>query len=148
MQLIVTFNNREILPEINELVAIMWKKDVNFSKVGNAASFKKCTSFTLSWDKWLDDKRWLGHNKFKEYIYFTFLDKEKNFKGIEVEVADDAILVDKRAFLKAAIYIAEKADGKISNDGIAWMTPEEFSEMNNETLKYSFEEAAEASLSS
>lgn len=147
MKKYIMVSTRKALPRTFELASIMWEKDISLSRSGDAIDLKNCTTLALSWDKWINDKRWSGKTKSSELIYFEIPKKIDKFTNpITIEIADDAVLVDKRAFLKAAIYIAEKAYGKISDDGITWMTPEEYSEMNKETLKYSFEEAAEASL--
>jgi hypothetical protein len=47
-------------PNKNQLVSAMWNKNANFSIVAFNSNLSECDLFTLSWDKWLDDKRWRG----------------------------------------------------------------------------------------
>lgn len=149
MKVYILVNNRKNLPEFDELVAAMWERGISFSRLGDSASFKKCTVAELSWDKWISDSRWSGKGKPHEFIEFRLPKKINNYaNSISIEVADDALPVDKRAFHKAALYIAERADGKISTDKNVWMTPEEYLEEVKRYMQYTFQEAAEESLRS
>lgn len=57
------------------------------------------TFLTLSWDKWLDDERWMGHPKFKEYLYFE-IESINNEQQLSIEIDEDACFVDFRAYIK------------------------------------------------
>lgn len=124
----------------------MWRKDINFSKIGNSVFFKKCTLLVLSWDKWLDDPRWNATSKWREYISFE-LPKIANDSGqlMTIEMDDEALLVDKRAFYKATIYIAQLTQGEISEDNIKWLSPQQYAETLEKYLTISFDEAVELS---
>lgn len=148
MKIFIKYNNNDCLPDIVDLVGVMWKENINFSKVADATSFSECTTLSLAWDKWLDDERWISHPKFKEYIYFDLKRKHAAvFNKMSMEIDDEAIEVDKRAFYKAVVYIAEITQGKISLDGISWLDSKDYAENIKEYLKLSFEQANELSLS-
>lgn len=146
MKIHVMIGNRENIPEVKELVSTMWENNINFSKAGDAPQLKNCTTLSICWDKWVDDKRWSNHPKFKEYIYFDLLGELDKQELIIIEIADDAVFVDRRAFLKAAYFIAKKTNGKISANKQLWATPEEFLVKNIDILNISFKDAIEASL--
>lgn len=148
MKLFINYKKKNSLPDIADLVTNMWKEGISFSKATDAVSFRDCTTLSLAWDKWLDDKRWVSHPKFKEYIYFDLTTKERGLSHMMLlEIDDDATAIDKRAFYKAAIYIAEKIQGEISVDEIIWLESKDYAETVKEYLKLSFEEAVELSLS-
>lgn len=144
MKLFLLVKSRKALPTTFDLARIMWEEGISLSRWGDAIDLKNCTTLGLSWAKWEDDKRWREHQKSNEMIYFELPKKVKG-NPITIEIADDAPLVDKRAAYKAAIYIAEKAEGKISEDGKEWLTPDKYSELVDDYLKYTFKEAAELS---
>lgn len=146
MKVCVNLSNRSALPEINELAEAMWSKGVSFSHAGDNSRFKFCNTLALSWDKWIDDIRWSMHPKSKEYVYFELKDREKQSLMIVIEVDDRAILIDKLATYKAALYIAEKCNGEISADGVMWYTPEEYKDIAEVFLRYNFNQAVEESL--
>ncbi len=146
MKMYVTVNDRQKLPELNELIAAMWEENVSFSKAGDAFRFSDYTTLALCWDKWVDDPRWSNHHKYKEYIYFELPVKLGCSAPITIEMADDAAFVDKRAFLKAAYFLAKKAGGTISFDKKLWVTPDDFMNAHQDILNLSFQEAIEASL--
>jgi hypothetical protein len=148
MKLLIKYKKNNSLPDIADLLRIMWKEDISVSKAADAVSFKDCTTLSLAWDKWLNDKRWASHPKFKEYIYFDIIRKDPVFSNkMILEIDNNAIEVDKRAFHKAVVYIAEKTHGEISVDGAVWLDPKDYAETVKEYLKLSFEEAVELSLS-
>jgi len=145
MKIYVDINKgRECLPEIIDLVDVMWEKGISLSRAGDGTSFKNCTSLALCWDKWVDDKRWEMHPKFKEYIYFEVSPEDKLVVTIEVD--DESTIVDKRSVHKAALYIAERCDGKLSIDGITWIVPSTYREITKVYLQYDFKESIEKSL--
>jgi hypothetical protein len=137
-------SNREHLPEIIEMADIMWEKDISLSRSGDGNSLKNCTTLALCWDKWVDDQRWDSHPKFKEYIYFEISQKENI--SITIEVDDEATIVDIRSVQKAALYLAEECDGKISTDGEIWIAPIDYYEFAKEYLQITFKESVEKSL--
>jgi hypothetical protein len=148
MKLFIKYKEKNSLPDIADLVSTMWKEGISVSKAADAVSFRECTSLSLAWDKWLDDKRWASHSKFKEYIYFVITTKDHGHTNkIVIEMDDDATVIDNRAFHKAAVYIAEKTQGEISADGIVWLDPKKYTETIKKLLKYSFKEAEDLSLS-
>lgn len=144
MKVYLKIINKLALPTIRELVETMYKKGINISKAGDSIKFKDCTTFSMCWDKWVDDKRWDNHPKFKEYIYFDAVLTDKDIICIEID--DDATFVDKRAFCKATILIAEKQHQLISYDGLKWIIISEFVRHENKYLKCNFEGAIEISL--
>lgn len=146
MKLIIRFNDKKYLPKIDDLVYYMWNKNINFSKAGNSTKLATITSLSLCWDKWVDDIRFNTHPKFKEYIYFEQLSKSKNPPTLSIEVDNDALFIDKRAFYRAGLIIAQKTQGEISFDQQKWMKPNEFFSTYNEIIKFSFENAVEVSL--
>lgn len=148
MKVFIKYRENNPLPDIEDLVKIMWNEGISFSKVADDVRFKNCTTLSLAWDKWLDDKRWVSHPKFKEYIYFDIERKDPLFfNKISLEIDDNAIEVDKRAFYKAVIYISEKVQGEISINGTVWLDSNDYAKTVNEYLKLSFEKAIELSLS-
>jgi hypothetical protein len=117
----------------------MWEKALS---VSHAFDLQENNSLMLSWDKWIDDKRWSnGIPKSFEHINFEF----QNKKLIKIDVDDDALLVDKRAFYRSAILIAERTNGTISTDNSNWVTVNEFCENAKNYLKYSFDKAVDIS---
>jgi hypothetical protein len=139
MQLSIKVINFKGLPTRNEMKKIMWEQANNIS---HSLDLKKYNALTLSWDKWLDDSRWAGNvNKSFEHINFEITDENK----VEVDIEDDALFVDKRAFYLGAIFICEKTNGKISEDNVSWNTPKEFSLKVSNFIKCSFKEAVEIS---
>lgn len=148
MKIFIKYVENNSFPDIVDLVKIMWKEGISFSKVADDVSFKNCTTLSLAWDKWLDDKRWVLHPQFKEYIYFDIQRNDSLFSNkILLEIDDNAIEVDKRAFYKAVIYISEKVQGEISINGTVWLAPNDYAKTVNEYLQLSFEKAIELSLS-
>lgn len=146
MRTYIIVKGRKALPKTFELAAVMWKEGISLSRCGDAYEFKNCTTLALSWDKWIDDEKWSGKNKSSQLIYFELPKKIEDYSDkITIEMDDNAVLVDKRAFYKAAIYIAEMSEGKISIDGIKWLTPEKYKQQFKDYLDYSFEEAVELS---
>lgn len=149
MKIFVIVKKKSSLPETEELAFVMWDKNISFSKIGNHYLFKKCTSLLLSWDKSHDDPRWKGHPKLCEYIEFEIKsEKYKRHANISIEIPDDAVFVDTRAAHKAALFLAEKCDGKISVDGDEWVTSTQYFETVKNYLHCNFSEAVERSLKS
>ncbi|MFT8349937.1 hypothetical protein [Clostridium saccharoperbutylacetonicum] len=146
MKIFIKYNENGDLPDIDDLVKKMWKENINVSKVADAVSFRDCTTLSLAWDKWLDDKRWASHPKFKEYIYFELIKESRFTSKIIMQIEDDAIEVDKCAFYKAVVLIGEKTRWEISADGIKWIKIDDYIKVVNRYLKLSFEEAVELSL--
>lgn len=116
----------------------MWAGGRNIS---HAFDLKEFNSLMLSWDKWIDDERWKGNAKSFEHINFEIIDKNIVF----IDIKDDALFIDKRAFYIGAIYICEKTNGKISEDKITWKTSKEFSNNVTNYINCSFKEAVELS---
>lgn len=145
MQILIKLVDKNCLPNVDELVKVMWLKGVNFSRVGEKDSLINGTSLSLSWDKWLDDERWKGHSKFKEYIYFE-IESTYNNHILSVEVDDGACFVDKRAAFKAVELIVERCDALVSMDKDEWMQLNEFRENVDNYIQTSFTEAVEKSL--
>jgi hypothetical protein len=133
------------LPNIDQLIEHMWERGHNFSRVGNSISFRNSAPICLSWDKWLDDPRWAGNLKSKEYIYVE-LSTNKKSVSIELEDYENAVLVDKRAFHNAALYIAEQTKGMISLNGHDWISIIEYQTRIEKYVVLSFEKAVEVSL--
>ena len=139
MQLFISIKNAITLPNRDEIIKAMWEKAFS---VSHALDLKEFNSLMLSWDKWIDDTRWSdGIPKSFEHINFEF----RNNKLIIVEVDDNALLVDKRALYRSAIFIAERTNGTISMDNSTWITANELCEYANNYLKYTFDEAVEIS---
>ncbi|UTR14126.1 hypothetical protein MM221_16315 [Salipaludibacillus sp. LMS25] len=145
MKIFIKIKDKNCLPKVDELVEIMWQKGVNLSRVGEQDSLTNGTSLSLSWDKWLDDERWKGHSKFKEYIYFEIESTSSEHK-LSIEVDDDACFVDIRAIYKAVEYIAERCNALISMDKGEWLQLNEFKASVDNYLKTSFSDAVEQSL--
>lgn len=146
MQSKIMLNNYKKIPLLDELTEVMWKKGVNVSRMGTYQHLLEGEEICLSWDKWLDDKRWSGHPKFKEYIYFTLKRNEDDLTGeIVIEVDDDATCTDKRAFYVASHHIAVKCDGLIFLETSGWSSPEQYRQAYDEYF-ITFEDANEVSL--
>ncbi|OYD06722.1 hypothetical protein [Paludifilum halophilum] len=141
MKIFIQVKGELVLPTLEDLISQMWKKSVSTSKFCDAGNFAESTDVSLCWDKWIDDKRWKGHKKFKEYIEFSFPRNTSEDK-IVVEVEDDALLVDKRAALKGAMYLSKLNDGFIRLEHASWMSPKQFHEHVRECIDLSFEDAA------
>ena len=146
MKLFVIIQQRKRLPEINTLVETMWAPCISFSKAGNAKHFKHCTSLALCWDKWIDDDKWNSHPKSKEYIYFHIPKVVNKYSPLSIEIANDALDVDRRAFYLAAYCIAKTSDGMISYDMTEWQSPTDFYKNHMELLGRSFEDTVDSSL--
>ncbi len=107
--------------------------------------------FTLSWDKWLDDNRWTGLLRSKTHINFYLEPNEEleerqitlDEKQIMIEAEEPVSLVDKKAVYQAAILIADPCDGIISLNKKEWLSIVEFEQVVQETLTFTFKEAAE-----
>jgi hypothetical protein len=145
MKIFLKIKDKNCLPKVDELVGIMWQKGVNLSRVGEQDSLIKGTSLSLSWDKWLDDERWKGHSKFKEYIYFE-IESTNNEQKLSIEVDEDACFVDIRAVYKAVEFIVERCNALISMDNGEWIQLNEYRARVENYLKTSFSHAAEQSL--
>lgn len=89
MNLFVRTDSLNALPSRKELKKVMWEHANNIS---HALDLKEFNCLMLSWDKWLDDNRWSGLGKSYEHINFE-ITKEN---GVIVDIADDALFVDKR----------------------------------------------------
>jgi hypothetical protein len=145
MKIFLKIKDENCLPKVDELVEIMWKKGVNLSRVGERDSLINGTSLSLSWDKWLDDERWKGHSKFKEYIYFE-IESTNSERKLSIEVDEDACFVDIRAVYKAVEFIAERCNPLISMDKGEWIQLNEYRAKVDNYLKTSFSHAVEQSL--
>ncbi|MBQ4900935.1 hypothetical protein KB559_19025 [Paenibacillus sp. Marseille-P2973] len=145
MKLFLKVKDKNCLPEADELVAIMWKRGVNISRVGRQDSLIIGTSLTLSWDKWLDDERWRGHPKCKEYLYFE-IETINNEQQLSIEIDEDACFVDFRAMYKAVEFIAERCNTLISIDKGIWVQIKEYRLKVDNYIKINFQEAVEKSL--
>lgn len=145
MKYFLKVNDKNRLPKVDELVDIMWKKGVHISRVGQQDSLIIGTSLTLSWDKWLDDERWRGHPKFKEYLYFE-IESINNEQLLSIEIDEDACFVDFRALYKAIEFIAERCNTLISIDKGKWIQLNEYRLKVDNYIKTTFSEAVEKSL--
>lgn len=142
MELFIKLKNADSLPSIEELRRIMWCDYVSISRVGNDNLLISGEEISLSWDKWIDDERWLNHSKSKEYIYFQFI--QPNLFKIEID--NSATFVDKRAAFLAAKYLVEIDDGDSSFDNVKWLQKNDFVEIIIQYLQCTFESAVEESL--
>lgn len=145
MDIFIKVKDKNCLPTVDELIEVMWKKGVNISRVGGQDSLRNGTSLSLSWDKWLDDERWKGHSKFKEYIYFEIESLNNEYK-LSIEVDERACFVDIRAVYKAVEFLAGRCKALISIDEGIWLQLNEFSASVDNYLKTSFSDAVEQSL--
>ena len=139
MNLFIKVDNINALPSRLEIQEVMWEQANNIS---HAFDLKEFSSLMLSWNKWLDDNRWGNSNKSFEHINFEFIKEDE----VVVDIADDALFVDKRAFYRAVLFICEKANGEISIDELVWHRPNEFRLNVKSYLDCSFNEAVERSL--
>ncbi len=114
MKIFLNLTKRDNLPDVTDLTTYIWDNNKSISRAGDSIDFRKCTSLALAWDKWIDDTRWSCHPKFKEYIYFWFLHTSPNNSTLIIEIDDDAVFVDKRAYFRAIEYIAEQTNAKIN----------------------------------
>lgn len=139
IELFIYCTNLKSLPNRSSLKKMMWSEARSIS---HSLDLKEFGSLALSWDKWIDDERWRKDAKKPvEYINFEVLDN--NIVLIDIE--DNALFIDKRAFYKGAIYICEKTNGKISEDKITWKSPNEFIHNVSNYILSSFKEAVELS---
>jgi hypothetical protein len=139
MQLYINMKNIKSLPNRDDLKKVMWE---NASSISHALDLQDYNSLMLSWDKWIDDKRWSnGVLKSYEHINFELINKEL----ILIEIDNDALLVDKRAFYSSAMLIAERTNGTISTDNSKWDTINDFYDYAKDYLKYTFDEAVDIS---
>lgn len=139
IELLVYCTNLKSLPNRSSLKKMMWSEAKSIS---HSFDLKEFGSLTLSWDKWIDDERWSKDAK-KPFEHINFEVIDSNIVLIDIE--DDALFIDKRAFYKGAIYICEKTNGKISEDKITWKTPKEISHSVDNYINCSFKEAVELS---
>ncbi|QKI80699.1 hypothetical protein [Kroppenstedtia eburnea] len=154
MEIFLEINRRGKFPNKEQLVKAMWEQDVNISISTFNLPLWKCDTFTLSWDKWLDDRRWSGLVGSKVNINF-YLESDEDledrqiklaYKQMMIEVENPVLLVDKKAVYQAAILIADRCDGVISLNQRDWLSIDEFKQVVEETLGFTFKEAAEVSL--
>lgn len=145
MKVFIKLDNLNNLPQICQLdlAQIMWEKGQTFSRCGDDIYINRCTQLSLSWDKWLDDIRWHNNPKSKEYINFEY-DAANRLLVIEIE--SDSLVVDKRAFHKAILFISQAIQSKISFDGDEWMDTEEYSKRFAYILNMNFIESVDLSL--
>lgn len=146
MKIFLKVIDKKCLPKVDELVEIMWHKGVNLSRVGEEDILIKGTSLSLSWDKWLDDERWKGHSKFKEYIYFE-IEYTNSEQKLSIEVDENACFVDIRAVHRAVEFIAERCNSLISMDKGEWIQLSEYRSRVGSYTKTSFSDAVQQSLS-
>lgn len=146
MKIFIKIKDKSCLPNVDELVEIMWEMGINLSRVGELNSLKNGYSLSLSWDKWLDDERWEKHSKSKEHIYFEIEPLDDYEQKLLIEVDDDACFVDKRAVYKAVEFIAERCNALISMENGKWLQLNEFRANVDNYLKTSFSDAVEQSL--
>ena len=147
MKLYIIIKNRKDLPESMLLIETMWRNDIDYSKTSDELEFKNATFFGLKWNKTFDDERWRGNKYFSIFIDFDLPECLDNYKEpITIETEDDIPTVDKRAFYKAALLIAETCEGKISFDTQEWLTKDEFYNKYKQYIDISFEEAVEISI--
>jgi hypothetical protein len=138
MELFIKVDNLELLPKRDEIKNVMWEQANNISHSLDLSEFN---SLMLSWDKWIDDSRWVNINKSKEHVNFEISNKNM----IVIDIADDALFVDKRAFFKGALFICEKTKGMISNDKLNWFKPNDFKYQVRVYIDTSFNEGVDKS---
>lgn len=145
MRVHIELENLKKLPQIHQLdlAKIMWEEGNNFSRMGNSCYINECTYLTLSWDKWLDDKRWESNSKSKEYIDFEYYEVDKE---LHVEIKDDSLILDKRAFHRAIVFIANSISAKVNLNEEEWIDIKEYTTRNSYFLNMTFQEALNLSL--
>ena len=126
------------LPNRDELQKIMWE---NAKNISYALDLKEFRCLSLKWDNWLDDVRFSSNT---EYRFIDFELIENNL--IELEIADKALFVDKRAFYNGAYLIADKTQGTLSKDNRNWIDKAQFKLKKKEFFETTFYEAVERSL--
>lgn len=120
----------------------MFHEGASVSRVGNDNLFRNGEEISLSWDKWIEDRRWSSHSKAKEYIYIRFV--KPNL--VKIEVDDSATFVDKRAVVLVGKFLVEIDDSECSFDNKKWIQKKEFFQCIDKYLHYTFESAVEKSL--
>jgi len=142
MELFIKLNDVDSLPTLEVLKREMFYEAASVSRVGNDSLFRNGEEISLSWDKWIDDRRWSNHSKSKEYIYIQFIQPNV----VKIEVDDSATFVDKRAAALAGKFLVEVDDGDSSFDKEKWLPKKDFIQSINNYLQCSFERAVELSL--
>lgn len=153
MKAYVKVKGRRYLPEKRkELLAVMWKESIAHSYAGIADHrFNRCHHYSLKFDKWLQDPRLSKVScPFIEFEIPGKLRQPNNY--IVIEIDDHAPFVNLRAFHRVVLFMAERQRtkgrvvGKISVDGVNWITPAEYREAVREYVDCSFEDALERSI--
>ncbi|HHY71969.1 MAG TPA: hypothetical protein GX497_01835 [Bacillus bacterium] len=83
-----------------------------------------------------------GKNKSYEHINFEIIDDNT----VVVEIADDALFVDKRVFYREVLFISEYTNGKISDDQLDWYNHNEFKPKISNYIDSSLDVAVEKSI--
>jgi hypothetical protein len=142
MELFIKISDVNSIPKIDDLKEIMWLVGSSVSRVGNDTHLKSGEEVTLSWDKWIDDSRWTNHVKSKEYLYFQFIQPDI----FKIEIADNAIFVDKRAAYMVAAYLVQKNNSSVSIGEDNWLPRDLFIEKSKKYVQCSIEDAVNISL--
>lgn len=154
MKTIVFFSNRDNIPSMEKLATFIWSINVSYSYIKTGNDFYDSDDLAISWDKWIDNHEWSGHDKSSEYIGFNIVickDCIKKFKlnliskeidskyCMRIDIADDALLIDKRAYLRAIYLIAKSCNGYILEENSkSLLTSDEFYEKYRDIIEMPF----------
>jgi hypothetical protein len=148
--------SRDVVPRMTELVSYMWAPRVAFSYARTGTDMHDSTDVAIKWDKWLDNPDWRGQPKGTEHISFEWncFDRVRSEVSEEfcrlcrasraesvltIEMADDAVAMDRRAFVRAVYVIAERAQGCIySPDDQRVLDASEYYRANRELIEKAF----------
>ena len=151
------------LPKFWDLVYYMWDKELSISYVKVGEEIWDCKGISVSWDKWIDNPKWSGSYKTVEHIdidIYNVLDKEiesrvskniyhlinKNNNNyiVCIDISDNAVTMDRRAFLRATYMIAKKCSGIIyDEERNKLLSYEEFYNINKFIIEKTFDKSVE-----
>ncbi|WP_054950343.1 hypothetical protein [Numidum massiliense] len=125
METYVLYKDGRLSCDIFGLAYYIWDDGISLSYFKSDVDVNDSDEISLSWDKWIDNPEWDSSDKFKEHIYIERMSpsnitvpklrNKATLLTIEniylIEVAEDAVIMDIRAYKRLVYYLSKELDG-------------------------------------
>ena len=112
-------------------------------RIGNDFYINKSTVISLAWDKWIDNE--ILKKETNEYLNIEI---NKKLKLITIEIDNNAMYVDIRAFHKAIIFYLSNTNGRIIAADNNEVSLNDYLNHNKDIINTAFQVAVERSINS
>lgn len=130
MRVYIAVKCKSSMPGMRRLAAYMWARGIELGYARSGRNMAESTYVSLTWAKWVDNPKWRGHPKNKEYIDLEWASLERVKTRVSrefyrlaaenqmdnvliIQVANDAVTMDRRAFARAVYRVAQRTGGRI-----------------------------------